>query len=207
VLSFGGGSMIASLRGKVSAKGTNRVIIDVGGVGYDVFVSFTSLESLEQDADTFLYIYTSVRENSLELFGFVTLEEKTLFELLLGVAGVGPKTSLQILSGISPQGFREAVLGEDEKRLTSIPGIGKKSAQRIILELKEKIKKRSGTKMSSGFALTSGSIEQDLVSSLVNLGFKEKTAEEVVRGIMKTAPKEITFSEGIKKALKELMPN
>lgn len=132
--------MIASLRGTAISVGINRIVLETMGVGYDVAVSISTLAGIAVGSEIFLHVSTVMRENALELYGFETLEEKTLFEMLITVAGIGPKTALSILSGISPEGFRQAVLGEDAQRLTVIPGIGRKSAERIILELKEKIR-------------------------------------------------------------------
>jgi Holliday junction DNA helicase RuvA len=196
--------MIACLRGKVLAKSTNRVIIDVQGVGYDVAVSLTSLEQLRREEETFLYIYTSLRENALELFGFVTPEEKSVFEMLIGVSGVGPKTSLGILSGITPDGFRDAVLSGDMRKLTSLPGIGKKSAERIVLELREKIRKFNPSAQSGNGKSAGGGLEKDLISSLMNLGYKERNAEFAAKRVLETASSDMKLPEAIKTALKEL---
>ena len=130
--------MIASLRGTLVSRGFNRVIVDVQGVGYDVSVSLPTLEMLTENGEVFLHIHTSVRENALELYGFTDQQEKTLFEMLIGVSGIGPRSALTILSGISPERFQHAVIQGDVRRLTAIPGIGKKSAERMLLELKEK---------------------------------------------------------------------
>lgn len=197
--------MIAALRGKVVSRGINNVIVDVQGVGYDVAVSLASLESIPQEGEVFLHVHTSMRENALELYGFVTPEEKALFEMLLKVAGIGPKTSLIVLSGISPDGFMRAVLESDLHKLTSIPGIGKKSAERIVLELKEKI-----SKMPAGGPCSPGKqpgevLEQDIVSSLLNLGYKERVAEMVAHKVAKEAAPGTSLSDAIKTALKELM--
>jgi holliday junction DNA helicase RuvA len=196
--------MIACLRGKVLAKSPNRVIIDVQGVGYDVAVSMTSLEQLRRDEEAFLYVYTSLRENALELFGFVTPEEKSLFEMLIGVSGVGPKTSLGILSGITPDGFRDAVLSGDLHKLTSLPGIGKKSAERIVLELREKIRKVNPSGQARSNTCAAGNMEQDLVSSLMSLGYRERNAESAAKKVLQTASSDIKLPEAIKTALKEL---
>ncbi|MBI5251740.1 MAG: Holliday junction branch migration protein RuvA [Desulfomonile tiedjei] len=197
--------MIASLRGQVISVGINRVIVEVNGVGYDVAVSLSTLESLPQGSEVFLHICTVMRENSLELFGFASREEKALFELLLTVGGIGPKTSLGILSGISPQGFMEAVLGGDVHRLTLIPGVGKKSAERIILELKEKIKKSPILRAAGPGEPSVASLEEDLISSLQNLGYKEKIAASVAKKVLKDADRTINLAEAVKRALKEVM--
>ncbi len=181
------------------------MIVDVQGVGYDVSVSLVSLESLPREGEAFLHIHTALRENSLELYGFASLEEKTLFEMLIGVSGIGPKTSLNILSGIPPNDFKVAVLGNDTQKLSSLPGIGKKSAQRIILELKEKINKSHLLSPISAPAGLKTNIQTDLISSLVNLGYKEKTAESMADGILKTEGSDIDLESALKLALKKLV--
>jgi Holliday junction DNA helicase RuvA len=197
--------MIASLRGKIAFKGLNRIIVDVNGVGYEVAVSLSTLEALPQDAEAFLNIHTALRENALELYGFGTQEEKTLFEMLLTVAGIGPRISLNILSGISPEGFRRAVLEGDLHRLTSIPGIGKKSAERIVLELKEKIHKMPVCGDAASGKPTASSLRDDLVSSLTNLGYKERMAETVAKKVLEDAGPDMSLPHAVKTALKELM--
>ncbi len=197
--------MIASLRGRVISRSLNRVIIETQGVGYDVAVSLTTAESLSQTEDVFLHIHTAMRENALELYGFKTEEEKALFEMLLTVAGIGPRTSMLILSGISPDGFKQAVLEGDLHQLTAIPGIGRKSAERIVLELKEKIRKLSpegGLLRGKGRAAT---LEDDLASSLVNLGYPERTATAAARNVIKESEPGLALSQMVKLALKHLM--
>ncbi len=196
--------MIACLRGKVLYKSLNRVIIDVQGVGYDVAVSLTSLEHLRHEEEAFLYVYTCLRENALELFGFVTPEEKSLFEMLIGVSGVGPKTSLGILSGITPEEFRHAILSGDLHKLTSLPGIGKKSAERIVLELREKIRKISPSEQPGNGKRPICNLERDLISSLMNLGYRERNAESAAKKVLQTASSDIKLPEAIKTALKVL---
>lgn len=197
--------MIACLRGKIVFRGINRLVVDVQGVGYDVAVSLATLESVPHDGEVFLHIYTALRENALELYGFHAEQEKSLFEMLITVAGIGPRTSLQILSGITPDGFCQAVLEENVRKLTSIPGIGKKSAERIIVELREKIKKvGNGTGMKRG-KVTAGTIEQDLVSSLVNLGYKEKVAAMAAQTVISTAGPDLKLTDAVRLALKDLM--
>ena len=196
--------MIASLRGQVISRSLNRVIIETHGVGYDVAVSITTAESLSQTAEVFLHIHTALRENALELYGFKTEEEKALFEMLLSVAGIGPRTSMLILSGISPDGFKRAVLEGDLHQLTSIPGIGRKSAERIVLELKDKIRRLSTELglLGKGRAAT---LEDDLASSLVNLGYPERTAMAAARKVIKESEPGLTLSQMVKLALKHLM--
>jgi Holliday junction DNA helicase RuvA len=196
--------MIASLRGTAISVGINRIVLETMGVGYDVAVSISTLASIAVGSEIFLHVSTVMRENALELYGFETLEEKTLFEMLITVAGIGPKTALSILSGISPEGFRQAVLGEDAQRLTVIPGIGRKSAERIILELKEKIRKSPLLRGVVPGKPAEASLEEDLVSSLVNLGYKDRAAAAVAQKVLKDAG-HITLPEAVKRALKEMM--
>jgi Holliday junction DNA helicase RuvA len=196
--------MIASLRGTAISVGINRIVLETAGVGYDVAVSISTLASIAVGSEIFLHVSTVMRENALELYGFETLEEKTLFEMLITVAGIGPKTALSILSGISPEGFRQAVLGEDAQRLTVIPGIGRKSAERIILELKEKIRKSPLLRGVVSGKPAEASLEEDLISSLVNLGYKDRAAAAVAQKVLKDAG-HITLPEAVKRALKEMM--
>ncbi len=197
--------MIASLRGKLLFRGINRVVIDVQGVGYSVGVSLATLGSLPENGEVFLHVHTAVRETALELYGFIDEEERALFEMLLGVAGVGPKIAITILSGIAPESFRQAVLGADIHRLTSIPGIGKKSAERIVLELREKIKKVGAGTVSGGVAGAQTALEDDLISSLVNLGYKERVAGAAAKKSLKECEPGVSLEQALKTALKELM--
>ncbi len=197
--------MIASLRGKVISVGINRVVLDVNGVGYDVAVSLSSLDTYGQGGEVFLHICTVMRESSLELYGFATQEEKALFELLLTVAGIGPKTSFGILSGISPDGLTSAILGGDVHKLTLLPGIGKKSAERIILELKEKIRKSPVFRPAAAGKPSLATLEEDLMSSLLNLGYKDRVAASAASKVLKEADPGISLAEAVKRALKELM--
>ncbi len=195
--------MIASLRGKVIFMGINRVIVEAQGVGYDVAVSLSTRDALPENEDAFLHIHTAMRDNALELYGFTTLEEKRLFEMLLTVAGVGPRTSLQVLSGISPDGFCQAVLEGDTRQLVSIPGIGKKSAERIILELKEKIMKMPVLAANVTGRKTAPTLAEDLVSSLINLGYTPRAAETTAKSVLKNGGSNLTLSEAVRAALRE----
>lgn len=197
--------MIASLRGHILSRGVNSLIVDVRGVGYEVAVSLSTMESLPSEGEVFLHIYTVLRENSLELFGFFDRDEKLLFEMLLGVAGVGPRTSLNILSGITPTGFRDAILNEDVDKLTLIPGIGKRSAERLLVELKEKIRKITPLKIPGQDKGRKSSLEEDLISSLVNLGYKDKVATAAARKVLKESAADLEAAQAVKLALKELM--
>lgn len=195
--------MIAALKGKIIWRDTTRVILDVNGVGYDVAVSVPTMASLCEDDEVFFHIHTSLRENSLELYGFTVQAEKLLFELLLCVSGIGPRLALAILSGISPARFQQAVLGGDPTKLTAIPGIGRKSAERIILELKEKIKKLRLTDAPGREAPLPTALEDDLVSSLMNLGYKEQLARTAAQKVL-DRDRDAPLEQAVKAALKEL---
>lgn len=197
--------MIASLRGTILKKEISRLIVDVSGVGYEVAVSLNTLESLPGDGDVFLHIYTVLRENALELYGFHDYEEKRLFELLISVSGIGPRTSLSILSGVSPAVFREAVLDGDVHRLTRIPGIGKKSAERLLVELKDKMKKLGMPQTAEMGMSGPSTLEEDVISSLVNLGYKERLAEATAKKVLQNLSGDANPAEAVKLALKELM--
>ncbi len=197
--------MIASLRGKLLVRGVNRVTLDVRGVGYDVAVPLSTLSALPEDGEVFLHIHTVLRENALELYGFIDQNEKALFEMLLGVTGVGPRLALVILSGISPEGFTQATLTGDIHRFVCIPGIGKKLAERIVLELKDKITK-AGVAGIYGTAAPSPSLalEEDLVCSLINLGYKDSIARDTVRSALQESV-EGSLEQTLKICLKKLM--
>lgn len=196
--------MIAALRGKIIFKDTTRVIVDVQGVGYDVSVSRMTMSSLPDEGEVFFHIYTALRENSLELYGFTVPDEKSLFEMLLGVTGIGPRLALTILSGVSPDLFQKAVLEGDVHRLTSIPGIGRKSAERIVLELKEKIKKAGLGTFAQAASGLHASLEEDLISSLVSLGYKEHHARSAGRKALQCCDPDLSLPDAVKLALKEL---
>lgn len=198
--------MIASLRGRVISRGLNRIILDVNGVGYDVAVPLSTLEALPRENDVFLHVSTIMRDSALELYGFTTLEEKIVFELLISVGGIGPRTALVVLSGMTPDAFRQAVLEANLPKLTSVPGVGKKSAERIVVELKEKVRKHPGLSgMLSVGGAACGSLEEDLLSSLMNLGYREKDAAAAAKNVLTDAGPDVTLSQAVKQALKELM--
>lgn len=181
------------------------MIVDVQGVGYDVAVSLNTLESVPHNGEVFLHIHTALRENALELYGFHAEDEKKLFEMLITVNGIGPRTGLLVLSGISPETFRTAVLEGDVTRLTTIPGIGKKSAERIVLELKEKIRKTGALPAGVTDRSSPAQFEQDLVSSLVNLGYKDKIAASAAKKVLSSREGDLQLADALRLALKELM--
>ncbi len=197
--------MIASLRGKPLLRGVNRVTVDVGGVGYDVAVPLSTISALPEDGEVFLHIQTVIRENALELYGFIDQQGKALFEMLLGVTGVGPRLALIILSGISPEGFTQATLTGDFHRFTCIPGIGKKLAERIVLELKDKIAKSGVGSRSAATPSSSTALEEDLVSSLINLGYKDSVARETAINALQECAAGASLEQALKISLKALV--
>lgn len=186
--------MIGSLRGSVLARRPDNVIIDVNGVGYQVHVPLNILANLpEEGNEVFLHIYTHVREDALQLFGFTAEHEKKIFTVLLGISGIGPKMALNILSGLSSEEFLTALDTEDVAMLCRIPGLGKKTAHRLILELREKLPSSTGTK---------DRLFEDTLSALVNLGYKKAVAQEFLEKSYKQGFSDIESL--LKETLKQL---
>jgi Holliday junction DNA helicase RuvA len=196
--------MIAHLRGRVFSKGPNRVVVDVHGVGYDVMIPLSTFYGLgEMGSDLSLRIHTHVREDAIALFGFATGLEQNLFERLIGISGIGPKLALAVLSGIEPRDLLRAIGHGDVGRLTRIPGVGKKTAERIVLELKDKV-----SAVDEADAVIDGSAEpsvlrDDVLSALMNLGYHRPLAEKAVDVAVKSAP-DGDFEHTLKHALREL---
>lgn len=162
--------MIGSLKGKLVSRRPDNVLIDVNGVGYQVNVPLNILSNLPMEGqDVFLLIYTHVREDSIQLFGFASEEEKKIFIILLGISGIGPKVALNILSGITYNDFINAIESEDVDMLCRIPGLGKKTAHRLILELREKLPSSTGT---------TNRLFEDTLSALINLGYKRNVVHQ-----------------------------
>ena len=186
--------MIASLRGKVQYKQPGTVILDVGGVGYEVITSSRTYDTLPPTGEEiFLLVHTYVREDAITLFGFGSGEEKELFLLLNGVSGVGPKLAMAILSGISAADLCQAIAVKDMARLTGLSGVGKKTAQRLCMELGDKVGKLSVQGVEPGIspaapAVAEGFAMQDAVSALVNLGYPRSTAWQALRAIQQQDP-------------------
>ena len=205
--------MIATLAGTLFAKHPDRAIVDVSGVGYEVFISSRTYDRLPADGDeVFLYVYTSVREDAITLFGFAHLDEKELFLLLNTVSGVGPKLALGILSGISASELCEALSMKNMSRLTALPGVGKKTAQRLCVELQDKVSHFvshvPGVEAESLEAqVIEGDNVQDAVSALINLGYPQNLAWQALRKVQKRQEKPISdlpIEELIREALQAL---
>lgn len=179
--------MIAQISGKLAQKQPGEVVIDVGGVGYLVFIPLNVFYRLpDLGAPMSLQIHTHVREDALQLFGFHDLAEKQVFLLLMGVSGIGPKLALNILSGIPAEELAKALRNGDQVRLVSIPGVGKKLAERMIVELKDKFATFTlATLASTAKPEASSQKMQDAVSALINLGYKKPEIEKTVRDVLK----------------------
>lgn len=195
--------MFANLNGKLIHKSTEYLIIDVGGVGYQVQAPLSTYYELgEEGSSVSLRIHTVVREDSITLYGFLTEDEKKIFTHIIQVSGIGPKTGIGLLSGLSAGEFVDAVVRGDAARISGVPGIGKKTAERIILELRDKVKKLM---ISSGYSPSEEKtpLQEDVISALVNLGYQKNRAEKAVSMIMREhAPEK--FDDLLRKALKKL---
>jgi holliday junction DNA helicase RuvA len=173
-------AMIAHLRGKLLAKHPNQAIVETHGVGYDVTISVPTFSELPAtNNEVALHIHTHVREDALSLYGFLRLEEKRLFEKLLTVSGIGPKLAITILSGMPADEMIAAIRGGDVGRLTRIPGIGRKTAERMVLELRDKLPPAGAAVEATAVAVTP--VEEDVLSALVNLGYQRATAEKALQ--------------------------
>ena len=197
--------MIAHLRGRIFEKHPNRLVLDINGVGYDVFVPLSTFYGLgEPGTETALRIHTHVREDALVLYGFATLLEQELFERLIGVSGIGPKVALAVLSGIEPLELIRAIERGDLARLTAIPAVGKKTSERIVLELKDRLPRAHVAAVAAGVAASEPSTERDdVLSALVNLGYHRPLAEKAVESAIKAQP-DGGFERTLKQALREL---
>ena len=191
-------AMIGTLNGKLTDKGTDSVIVDVGGVGYEVHVPLSTLARLPAVQETvFLHIHTHVREDDIRLFGFDSKNDKIAFLTMLKVSGVGPKLALTVLGALSGEDLARVIDDSDAKRLSAIPGIGKKTAERMILELSGKLRTEGGG--ASGPA--PGAVFADLGSALQNLGFKPAQVDRVLTDMRGRAPQDAPFAVLLREAL------
>lgn len=192
--------MIASLNGTVLTKRPEGVIVDVNGVGYQLSVPLCSLTDIPEPGETvFMHTYTHVREDALQLFGFLNEKDREVFTTLIGISGIGPKLGLAILSGMPAERFVEAIQNEDVTMLATIPGLGKKTASRLILELKGKLPSLDPGKASSSQVSQE---ESDAISALVNLGYKKQFSENAVEAAARDGARSI--EDIIMEALKNL---
>lgn len=194
--------MIARLFGKIADKHPNRLIVDVSGVGYDVQVPLSTFYvSADVGGEMALRIHTHVREDQLALYGFATELELAMFERLIAISGIGPKLALAVLSGIEPRELAGAIQRNDLARLTAIPGVGKKTAERICVELRDRIPK--GIEAAPGSP--ADSLREDLVSALVNLGYHRQAIDKSLDKMLPASPTApVRFEDVLRSALKEL---
>jgi Holliday junction DNA helicase RuvA len=193
--------MIAHLRGKLLAKHPNQAIVETAGVGYDVVITVPTFSDLPAlGADIALHIHTHVREDQISLYGFLRPSEKLLFEKLITVSGIGPKLAITILSGMAADEMVGAIRGNDIARLTRIPGIGKKTAERMVLELRDKL---PGPTSPAAPAPAMNPTEEDVLSALVNLGYQRPAAEKALAGLAKAGSAQ-TFDQMFRAVLGRL---
>jgi Holliday junction DNA helicase RuvA len=197
--------VIAHLRGRILDKQPHRIIVDVNGVGYDVAVPLSTFYGLgEAGTEIALRVHTHVREEALALYGFATKLEQELFERLIGVSGIGPKVALAVLSGIETAELIRAIERDDLARLTAIPGVGKKTAERLVLELKDRLPKVPVAAVGSPLAAVAEPLlRDDLLSALINLGYHRALAEKAVDTALARTPGG-DFERTLKQALREL---
>ncbi|HEX4438508.1 MAG TPA: Holliday junction branch migration protein RuvA [Thermoanaerobaculia bacterium] len=193
--------MIGRLTGRLASKAPDHVLLEVGGVGYFVHIPLSTFYDLpEQESPASLWIHTHVREDALALFGFLTEREKSLFLLLLGVTGIGPRVALTVLSGMPPAELVDALRKKDSRKLVAVPGVGKKTADRMVLELADKVAKLAPETPAGEAAAVAA---DDVVSALVNLGYRRAEAERAVDAISRIGPPK-DFGDFLKEALKRL---
>jgi Holliday junction DNA helicase RuvA len=184
--------MIAHLRGKLIARHPNQVIVDAMGVGYDVTISVPTFSELPPaGGEVSLHIHTHVREDQIALYGFLRPEEKNLFEKLIGVSGIGPKLAITILSGMPADEMTASIRGNDVARLTKIPGIGRKTAERMVLELRDKLPPVGTDQVHVVPSLSA--IQEDVLSALMNLGYQRAGAEKALLSIEKNGSFDAMF--------------
>jgi len=180
--------MIAHLRGLLLSKSPNHIVIECAGVGYEAAISVATFSVLpDVGKEAALHIYTNVREDQIALFGFAEPPEKRLFEKLLTITGIGPKLAITVLSGISAERLVTAIRGGDHATLTRIPGIGKKTAERVVLELKDKLEDMAVPALA-GASIHPGPTGEDAISALVNLGYQRPVAQKAVEAALTRDP-------------------
>ena len=197
--------MIARLSGTVLEKHPNRVVVDVGGVGYDVQVPLSTFYGLgEPGTGVTLRVHTHVREEVIALYGFASPLEQELFERLISISGIGPKLALSVLSGIDPGELVRAIRTQDVARLTRIPGVGKKTAERIGLELKDRMPQAAAHGAQPESMEPGSGLRDDLLSALANLGYQRAAAEKAVDAVLKKTP-DTSFEQALRDVLRGMM--
>ncbi len=199
--------MIASLTGRLAFKAPTYLILDVQGVGYEVFIPLSTYYGLPNLSDSLsVSVHTHVREDAIQLFGFLTSQEKDAFVMLTSVSGVGPKLALSVLSALPVSDLVSAIQSGDVEKLTTVPGIGNKSASRLVLELKDKVGKLHPglSPASDSPRLGQDAIFDDALSALVNLGYRPQDAKEALKQVKKSNAESIVLKDMIRESLKEL---
>lgn len=199
--------MIARLSGILIEKSITQCVVDVNGTGYRVVVPLTTFYELPDIGQpVIIHIHTHVREDAIHLYGFHAQEEREVFQLMISVSGIGPKLAINILSGIAAGELLRAITEEDLKRLTGIPGVGRKTAERMVLELKEKAVKlgREVSTVGTTAVKTGDQVKDDALSALVNLGYKGSAVKDVVDRIMRETPETPSLDHLLKQALRVL---
>ncbi|KQC07833.1 MAG: ATP-dependent DNA helicase RuvA [Smithella sp. SDB] len=200
--------MIALISGKIVYKGIAHVIVDVQGVGYRVFIPLTTFYELPEAGQVItLHIHTNVKEDAINLFGFNTVQERDFFQLMISVSGIGPKIAMNILSGISVTELLNAISSGNVNKLVRIPGVGKKMAERLILELKEKVLKKIMLERVPEAGVQSrvdDILMEDVLSALVNLGYKSNVAQDALDKVLHSSEEKLGMDKLLKKTLKIL---
>jgi Holliday junction DNA helicase RuvA len=198
--------MISLLKGNLRSRIPYTIVIEAHGVGYEVLCTQEAYERAPQIGTEYeLMTRLIVREDSMTLFGFTSAEERTLFDQILSVSGIGPKTAIGILSAIGPDDLREAIRSSDIRRLTGVPNVGKKTAERLIVELRDKLLKEETTEAVAG-AASSAIVRADALQALLALGYQRVAAEKAIRNVLRDTPASATTTEAlVKAALREVL--
>lgn len=202
--------MIERIRGNLTEKSPTFCVIDCHGVGLGLHISLNTFQRLEKFSENTLvslYAYLHVREDVLQLYGFADAAEREVFRLLISISGVGPRLAIAVLSGSTTEELRGAIIREDVAMLTRIPGVGKKTAQRLVLELKEKIQKRGDIEKLAAISAVSPQEREkvnEAILALVSLGFKQQEAQAAIDKVIKRSGRDLTIEEIIKQAFKEM---
>ena len=200
--------MIALINGKIAYKGISSIVVDANGVGYRIFIPLTTFYELPEAGEhVTLHVHTHVKQDAINLFGFYTIQERDLFQLMISVSGIGPKIAMNILSGIAANDLLQAISRGDLGKLISIPGVGRKMAERLILELKEKVIKKmmmENMPAADDQYQVSEIIMEDALSALVNLGYKSSVAKDALDKALHSSEEELEMDKLLKKTLKLL---
>jgi holliday junction DNA helicase RuvA len=199
--------MFALITGKLAHKSATEVIVDVGGIGYQVYIPLSTFYELPEAGDNVsFHIHTHVKEDAIQLYGFRNHEEKSIFQMMIQVSGIGPKLAINVLSGITAPELTRAVSGGDLARLVTIPGIGKKTAERMVLELKDKFSKlvKEDIAGTARAAISDDVLLNDALSALENLGYKQPVARKALEKVRGSQDGDLSIEELLKQALKYL---